>query len=122
VGTVTNVSAGIAKVAGIPGVGFEELIRFPGDVSGIAFNVDATEIGVVLLGDYWHLQAGDEVERTGRVMDVFVGDALLGRVIDPLGRPLDGKGPVLGGRGCRSSARRHRSWSAHRSRSRCRPV
>ena len=75
VGTVTNVSAGIAKVAGIPGVGFEELIRFPGDVSGIAFNVDATEVGVVLLGDYWHLRAGDEVERTGRVMDVFVGDA-----------------------------------------------
>jgi len=97
VGRVTNVSAGIAKVAGIPGVGFEELIRFPGDVSGIAFNVDATEVGVVLLGDYWHLRAGDEVERTGRVMDVFVGDALLGRVIDPLGRPLDGKGPVLAG-------------------------
>jgi F-type H+/Na+-transporting ATPase subunit alpha len=64
-------------------------------VSGIAFNLNETEIGVVLLGDYWHLQAGDEVERTGRVMDVGVGDTLLGRVIDPLGRALDGRGPVI---------------------------
>ena len=98
VGVITSVSTGIARVAGIPGVGFEELIAFPGDVSGIAFNVDQTEIGVVLLCDYWHLQAGDEVERTGRVMDIVVGDGLLGRVIDPLGRALDGKGPVIGGR------------------------
>jgi len=58
------------------------------------FNVDEDEIGVVLLGDYWDLHAGDEVTRTGRVMDVAVGDGLLGRVIDPLGRPLDGRGPV----------------------------
>jgi F-type H+-transporting ATPase subunit alpha len=95
VGTITNVSTGIVTVTGIPGVGSEELINFPGDVSGIAFNVNETEIGVVLLGDYWHLQAGDEVERTGRVMDVGVGDTLLGRVIDPLGRALDGQGPVV---------------------------
>jgi F-type H+/Na+-transporting ATPase subunit alpha len=95
VGIITNVSTGIATVTGIPGVGSEELINFPGDVSGIAFNVNETEIGVVLLGDYWHLQAGDEVERTGRVMDVGVGDNLLGRVIDPLGRALDGQGPVI---------------------------
>jgi F-type H+-transporting ATPase subunit alpha len=94
VGTITSVATGIAKVAGLPGVGFEELVRFPGDVLGIAFNVDAEEIGVVLLSEYWHLHAGDEVERTGRVMDVAVGDGLIGRVIDPLGRPLDGNGPV----------------------------
>jgi F-type H+-transporting ATPase subunit alpha len=94
VGTITSVATGIAKVAGLPGVGFEELVGFPGDVLGIAFNVDAEEIGVVLLGEYWHLHAGDEVERTGRVMDVAVGDGLIGRVIDPLGRPLDGNGPV----------------------------
>ena len=94
VGTLTTVSPGIATVVGLPGVGFEELIKFPGDLFGIAFNVDAHEIGVVLLGDYAHLQTGDEVERTGRVMDVAVGDALLGRVIDPLGRPLDGQGPI----------------------------
>jgi F-type H+-transporting ATPase subunit alpha len=94
VGTITTVSTGIAKVSGLPSVGFEELVKFPGGVFGIAFNVDEDEIGVVLLGEYWHLHAGDEVERTGRVMDVAVGDGLLGRVIDPLGRPLDGRGPV----------------------------
>jgi F-type H+/Na+-transporting ATPase subunit alpha len=70
------------------------LLKFPGDVYGIAFNVDEHEIGVVLLGEYWHLQAGDEVVRTGRVMDIAVGEALLGRIIDPLGRPLDGAGTI----------------------------
>lgn len=94
VGTITSVSTGIARVSGLPGVGFEELVKFPGDVFGIAFNVDEDEIGVVLLGEYSHLQAGDEVLRTGRVMDVAVGEALLGRVIDPLGRPIDANGPV----------------------------
>ena len=98
VGTITGVATGIAKVSGLPGVGFDELVTFPGDVLGIAFNVDADEIGVVLLGEYWHLHAGDEVRRTGRVMDVAVGDGLLGRVIDPLGRPLDGNGPVASSR------------------------
>jgi F-type H+-transporting ATPase subunit alpha len=95
VGTIMSVSTGIAKVSGLPNVGFDELIKFPGGVFGIAFNIDEDEIGVVLLGDYAHLHAGDEVERTGRVMDVAVGDSLLGRVIDPLSRPLDGKGSVL---------------------------
>ena len=90
-GTITTVSTGVATVIGLPGVGFEELIQFPGDLYGIAFNVDEEEIGVVLLGDYSRLRTGDEVERTGRVMDVGVGEELLGRVIDPLGRPLDNK-------------------------------
>jgi len=98
VGTVTRVSTGIARVSGLPGVGFEELLKFPGGVFGIAFNLDRDDIGVVLLGDYWDLHAGDEVVRTGRVMDVAVGDGLLGRVIDPLGRPLDGGGPLATGR------------------------
>ncbi|MDD2880482.1 MAG: alternate F1F0 ATPase, F1 subunit alpha [Rhodoferax sp.] len=94
VGTITSVSTGIAMVSGLPGVGFDELVKFPGQVFGIAFNVDESEIGVVLLGDYSRLQAGDKVERTGRVMDTLVGDGLLGRVIDPLGRPLDSLGPI----------------------------
>ena len=104
VGTITSVSIGIAKVSGLPGVGFDELVKFPGhlavghlaggDLYGIAFNVDEDEIGVVLLGECEHLHAGDDVERTGRVMDVPVGDGLIGRVVDPLGGPLDGKGPV----------------------------
>jgi len=90
-----EVGTGIAMVSGLPNVGFEELVRFPGDLLGIAFNVDEDQIGVVLLGEYFHLHAGDEVVRTGRVMDVAVGGGLLGRVIDPLGRPLDGKGPAI---------------------------
>src|ERR1019366_8767859 len=94
VGTITSVATGIAKVSGLPGVAFEEVLKFSGDFYGIAFNVDEDEIGVVLLGDYWQLHAGDEVERRGHVMDVPVGDELIGRVVDPLGRPLDGNGPV----------------------------
>ena len=93
VGTIISVATGIAMVSGLSGVGFEELVKFPGDVLGIAFNVDEDEIGVVLLGAFQDLHAGDQVERTGRVMDVAVGEELLGRVIDPLGRPLDGNGP-----------------------------
>jgi F-type H+-transporting ATPase subunit alpha len=95
IGTVMAVSTGIARVAGLRGIGVDELVAFPDGVFGIAFNVDEDEVGVVLLGDYSQLSAGAEVERTGRVMDVAVGEALLGRVIDPLGRPLDGAGPVL---------------------------
>src|SRR5450631_2771327 len=94
-GRVTRIAAGIAGVSGLPGVGFEEVLRFPGDVYGIAFNVDEDEIGAVLLGDYWQLHAGDEVERRGHVVDVPVGDGLIGRIINPMGRPLDGNGPVV---------------------------
>jgi F-type H+-transporting ATPase subunit alpha len=94
VGAIKNVAVGIATVSGLLGVGYEELVSFPGGVLGIAFNIDAEEIGVILLGDFEDLHAGDQVERVGRVMDVAVGDGLLGRVVDPLGKPLDGKGPV----------------------------
>lgn len=95
VGHITSLATGIAKVSGLPGVGFEEVLKFPGEVYGIAFNVDADEIGAVLLGDYWRLHAGDEVERRGHVVDVPVGEGLIGRIINPMGRPLDGKGPLL---------------------------
>ncbi len=94
VGTVTRVSNGIATFSGLPSIGYEEIVTFPGGLLGIAFNLDEEEVGVILLGDYQNLHAGDEVQGTGRVMDVPVGNALLGRVIDPLGRPLDGKGPI----------------------------
>lgn len=94
VGSVKSIATGVAIVAGLSGVGYEELITFKNGMLGIAFNVDEEEVGVVLLGDYQELHAGDEVERTGRVMDVAVGDGLLGRVIDPLGNPLDGAGPI----------------------------
>lgn len=99
-GLVKAVATGIASVSGLPGVGAEELLIFQSNSDfaepnyGIAFNIDEDEIGVVLLCDYARLQTGDKVERTGRVMDVAVGDELIGRVIDPLGRPLDAKGPI----------------------------
>lgn len=96
IGIVTSVSTGIALVSGLPNVGFDELLDFGNDLSGIAFNLDEKEVGVVLLGDAWRLNVGDEVKRTGRVMDIAVGPELIGRVIDPLGRPLDGnQTPVL---------------------------
>lgn len=94
VGFITSLSTGIAKVSGLPGVGFEELLSFPFDIFGIAFNIDSDEIGVVLLGDHSKLKAGDEVRRTDRVMDIQVGESLIGRVIDPLGHVLDDKGTL----------------------------
>lgn len=93
-GTVSSVSAGVVRVAGLPGAGFEELLAFPGGLFGIAYNLDADEIGVILLGEDSRVNVGDEVARTGRVMDVPVGDALLGRVINPLGEPLDERPPI----------------------------
>jgi F-type H+/Na+-transporting ATPase subunit alpha len=97
-GTVTTVFSGTAKATGLPGVGFDELVRFPGDLDGIAFNLDEDEVGIVLLGDCKRLYAGAEAKRTGRVMDVPVGDGLIGRTVDPLGRPLDAKGALAFGR------------------------
>jgi F-type H+-transporting ATPase subunit alpha len=90
IGTITSISTGIALVSGLPNIGYDELLFFGNNLYGIAFNLDADEIGVVLLGDAWRLNVGDDVKRTGRVMDIAVGQELLGRVINPLGRPLDG--------------------------------
>ncbi|WP_404936212.1 alternate F1F0 ATPase, F1 subunit alpha [Pseudoalteromonas sp. SG44-17] len=94
VGIITNIATGIAKVSGLPSAGFEEMLIFAGNVRGIVFNVDIDELGVVLLGDYAHLQAGDEVRRSGHVMDIAVGNELLGRVINPLGQVLDDGLPI----------------------------
>jgi len=94
VGTVRSVSHGTARVAGLPGVGAEEVVEFSGGGTGIAFNLDPDDVGVILLGDGRGIAAGDEVRRTGRVTDVPVGPGLLGRVIDPTVAPLAGAGPV----------------------------
>ncbi|HVZ97197.1 MAG TPA: alternate F1F0 ATPase, F1 subunit alpha [Chitinophagaceae bacterium] len=93
-GVVTSVTEGIAKVAGLPNAGYEELLKFPNNLYGIAFNLDEEEIGVVLLGDDENLKAGAIAERTGRVMDIPVGNGVIGRVINPLGEPLDDKGSI----------------------------
>jgi F-type H+-transporting ATPase subunit alpha len=87
VGIIKSITTGIARVSGLPSAGFDELLQFAGGVSGIVFNLDRDEIGVVLLGDYAQLQAGDEVRRSGRVIDVGVGEQLIGRVLDPIERP-----------------------------------
>ncbi|MBN2223109.1 MAG: F0F1 ATP synthase subunit alpha, partial [Deltaproteobacteria bacterium] len=92
VGTVTAVGSGVARVTGLRGVKSEELLRFDGDCMGIAFNVDHKEIGVVLLDEAEGLRAGGDVQRTGQSMETVVGEALLGRVIDARGRPLDNRG------------------------------
>lgn len=94
VGRVSYAGKGITRVRGLPDVQMEELLAFPGNTFGLAFSIDSREIGVIMLGDYNHLAAGDEVSRTGRVFDVPVGDEILGRVIDPTGRGRDDKGKV----------------------------
>ena len=94
VGTVIFVGDGIARVHGLQDCMASELLRFPGDLYGMALNLEEDNIGAVLLGPFSHLKEGDPVYRTGRVMEVPVGEALLGRVVNPLGQPLDGKGPI----------------------------
>jgi F-type H+/Na+-transporting ATPase subunit alpha len=93
-GVVTYIGQGVARVQGLPHVKSEELVSFEGDLLGIAFNLDPNEIGVVLLDDCTHIESGSQVRRTNRVLDVPVGEALLGRIVDPVGRPLDNAGPL----------------------------
>jgi F-type H+-transporting ATPase subunit alpha len=94
VGAVISVGDGIARIHGLEKVMAGELIEFPHDVAGIAMNLEEDQVGAVLLGDYTEIKEGDEVKRTGRIMSVPVGEALIGRVVNALGVPLDGKGPV----------------------------
>jgi F-type H+-transporting ATPase subunit alpha len=94
IGTLDFVGQGVATASGLAGVRSEELIRFPGDLLGLAFDLDEKRVGIVLLDEAADIDAGDTVRRTGKVLDVPVGESLLGRVVDPLGRPRDGRGPV----------------------------
>ena len=94
VGLVSDTSDGIAHVTGLPSAMSNELLEFPGGVLGVALNLDDREIGAVILGDYEHIEEGQEVKRTGEVLSVPVGDNFLGRVIDPLGKPIDGLGDI----------------------------
>ncbi len=93
-GVVVEVGDGIARVHGLAGCRSTELLEFPHGIYGIALNLEEDSVGTVILGDERLIQEGDEVKTTGRIIEVPVGNALLGRVIDPLGRPLDGKGPI----------------------------
>jgi F-type H+-transporting ATPase subunit alpha len=94
VGYVTAIADGVARVEGLPTAMASELLEFPGGLVGVALNIDEDDLGVVILGEASHVQEGDPVKQTGTVLSVPVGDALLGRVIDPLGNPVDGKGPI----------------------------
>jgi F-type H+/Na+-transporting ATPase subunit alpha len=93
-GSVISVGDGIARVYGLENVMSGEMVEFPHGVTGIALNLEEAQVGTVLLGEYQEIKEGDEVRRTGRIMSVPVGDALVGRVVNALGQPIDGKGPV----------------------------
>jgi F-type H+-transporting ATPase subunit alpha len=93
-GSVISVGDGIARIYGLENVMAGELIEFAGGVSGIALNLEEDSVGAVMLGDYTNIKEGDEVKRTGRIMSVPVGEGLIGRVVDALGNPIDGKGPI----------------------------
>jgi len=94
IGTVAEAGDGIARVEGLPSAMASELLEFPGGIRGLALNLDEREIGVVILGDFTKIDEGQQVRRTGEVLSVPVGDGFLGRVIDPLGNPLDGRGDI----------------------------
>ncbi len=94
VGTVLEVGDGIARVYGLSGVMSGEMVQFPNGVIGLAFNLEESSVGIIILGDYLKIQEGDEVRALGQLLSIPVGDAVMGRVLDPLGNPLDGKGPV----------------------------
>jgi len=94
VGVVVEVGDGIARVYGLERAVSSEIIAFPEDVYGLVLNLEEESVGVALFGESERIQEGDEVRRTGRVLETPVGEELLGRVVDPLGRPVDGKGPI----------------------------
>src|SRR5262250_3595679 len=96
VGTVVDAGDGIAHVEGLPSAMANELLEFEDGTRGIALNLDVREVGVVVLGEFSQIEEGQRVRRTGEVLSVPVGDSFLGRVVSPLGAPLDGLGPIQG--------------------------
>jgi len=94
VGTVVEVGDGVARIHGLRGARYNELLQFPNDIMGLALNLEEDNVAAVILGDCSHIREGDEVRSTGRVVEVPVGDELIGRVVDPLGNPLDELGPI----------------------------
>src|SRR5580693_10475891 len=94
VGTVLSVADGICRIHGLENCMSFEMLDLPHDVTGLALNLESDNVGAVLFGQWEHISEGDTVRRTGRLLNIPVGDALLGRIVDPLGRPLDGKGAI----------------------------
>jgi F-type H+-transporting ATPase subunit alpha len=120
VGSVISVGDGIARIHGLEKVMSGEMLAFPHNVFGIALNLEEDQVGAVLLGEYAEIKEGDTVKRTESIMSVPVGDALIGRVVNPLGQPLDGKGPIVTDQ--RNPSAWPPAWStASPSASRCKP-
>ena len=94
VGTIVSVTDGICRIHGLADARYGEMLEFPGNIFGLALNLEQDSVGAVVLGDYKHLSEGDTVKTTGRILEVPVGPELLGRVVDALGNPIDGKGPI----------------------------
>jgi F-type H+/Na+-transporting ATPase subunit alpha len=94
IGTVREISDGVAKIEGLSGAALNEMLEFPGGVFGIALNLEETEVGAIIIGEFAEIKEGDEVKTTGRLLQVPVGKALLGRVVNALGQPIDGKGDI----------------------------
>ncbi len=94
VGTVIAVTDGIVRIHGLTDARYGEMLEFPQNTFGIALNLEQDSVGSVVLGDYKHISEGDTVKTTGRILEVPIGEALLGRVVDALGMPIDGKGPI----------------------------
>ncbi|MDH5420557.1 MAG: F0F1 ATP synthase subunit alpha [Acidimicrobiia bacterium] len=94
IGYVTAIADGVARVKGLPATMASELLEFPGGLLGVALQIDEADLGVVLMGEYSHIEEGSPVKQTGDILSIPVGDAMLGRVVDPLGAPIDGKGPI----------------------------
>src|SRR6202789_3958043 len=95
VGEVLSVGDGIARVYGLDNVQAGEMVEFPGGIKGMALNLEADNVGCVIFGSDYTIKEGDTVKRTGAIVEVPVGRGLLGRVVDPLGNPIDGKGPIV---------------------------
>src|SRR5262245_65132017 len=94
VGTVITVTDGICRIHGLADAKYGEMLEFPKNTFGLALNLEQDSVGAVVLGDYKHISEGDKVKTTGRILEVPVGEGLLGRVVDSLGLPIDGKGPI----------------------------
>src|SRR6201999_1401787 len=94
VGTIVSVTDGITRIHGLADARYGEMLEFPGNTFGLALNLEQDSVGAVILGEYKHLGEGDSVKTTGRILEVPVGPELLGRVVNALGQPIDGKGPI----------------------------
>ena len=122
VGSVIDAGDGIARLHGLPSIRSQELVQFANGMMGIAFNLEKDSVGVIIMGEYSDITEGMTARGTGRIASVPVGDALIGRVVNALGEPIDGKGPIARPASVRSNASRPASFSVRMWIRRCRPA